>query len=44
MIESPLSPLDNIEKEKKLITIVICKVRRLGGENGQFWHNRPSNE
>jgi hypothetical protein len=19
---------------------VICKVRRLGGENGQFWHNR----
>jgi hypothetical protein len=21
----------------------ICKVMRLGGENGQFWHNRASN-
>jgi hypothetical protein len=34
MVESPLSPLENIEKKKKkktLITIVICKFRRLGG-------------
>jgi hypothetical protein len=22
---------------------VICQLRRLGGENGQFWHNRVSN-
>jgi hypothetical protein len=22
---------------------VICKVRRLGGENGHFWHNKASN-
>jgi hypothetical protein len=30
-------------REKRTHIKVICKVRRLGSENGQFLHNRPSN-
>jgi hypothetical protein len=33
----------NFIPEGVLTLDFMCKVMRLGGENGQFWHNRASN-
>jgi hypothetical protein len=42
-LEAHSNPTVNLHLNFADINRVIRKVSRLGGENGQFWHNRASN-